>query len=304
MEDLAYRKYTKPGELDKSVNTLKGILAGIKADCVIDKEETAELFNWCSLHAHLANRMPFCEIIPVVQKSLSDGIITDEELSDMLWVCERVSTKNTYYDAVTASLQLLHGLLHGVLSNGVLNDLEIIELSKWIEENGFLVGMYPYDEINSLLASVLSDGVISDDERNMLVAYFGNFIDTTLSYNINSPHLEELREQHSVSGICVVSPNIVIPDNVFCFTGESPKMSRPAMEELVASLGGLFRKNPSSKTDFLVVGSCGNPCWAFSCYGRKVEKTMELRKQGAKTQIVSEDDFWNAVQMYKSGYHQ
>ncbi|GMA55471.1 hypothetical protein GCM10025857_68280 [Alicyclobacillus contaminans] len=48
-------------------------------------------------------------------------------------------------------------------------------------------------------------------------------------------------------------------------------------------------------TDYLVVGDQGNPCWAFSCYGRKVEKAVKLRKQGRRILIIHEVDFWDAL---------
>lgn len=47
--------------------------------------------------------------------------------------------------------------------------------------------------------------------------------------------------------------------------------------------------------DFLVVGADGNPCWAFACYGRKVEMAIDYRKQGCKLLIVHENDFWDAA---------
>ena len=48
--------------------------------------------------------------------------------------------------------------------------------------------------------------------------------------------------------------------------------------------------------DYLIVGADGNPCWAFACYGRKIEKAMELRKAGARIALVHESDFHDAVQ--------
>ena len=59
--------------------------------------------------------------------------------------------------------------------------------------------------------------------------------------------------------------------------------------------GGIFKDSVVKNTDFLIVGDEGNPCWAFSCYGRKVEKAIELRKSGSKIQIVHENDFWDCV---------
>lgn len=41
---------------------------------------------------------------------------------------------------------------------------------------------------------------------------------------------------------------------------------------------GIFNKNINQKTDYLLVGNDGKPYLEFSCYGRKVEKAIELRK--------------------------
>ena len=81
----------------------------------------------------------------------------------------------------------------------------------------------------------------------------------------------------------------------FCFTGESTKFSRQELAETVVRLGGSVVGSVSGKTDFLVVGSDGNPCWAFACYGRKIEKAMALRREGARITLVHENDFHDAV---------
>ena len=52
----------------------------------------------------------------------------------------------------------------------------------------------------------------------------------------------------------------------------------------------------AKQTEFLVISAKGNPCWAFSCYGRKVEKAVKLRKKGHAIVIVHESDFWDAVE--------
>ena len=49
------------------------------------------------------------------------------------------------------------------------------------------------------------------------------------------------------------------------------------------------------KTNYLIIGSEGNTCWAFSCYGRKVEKAMEMRKNGVNIVLVNEIDFWDSI---------
>lgn len=59
--------------------------------------------------------------------------------------------------------------------------------------------------------------------------------------------------------------------------------------------GSDLRGNQHSKLNYLVIGAEGNPCWAFACYGRKVEKAVELRKKGVRVVIVHENDFHDAV---------
>ena len=73
------------------------------------------------------------------------------------------------------------------------------------------------------------------------------------------------------------------------------------MADAVRAFGGIARSTVSAKTDYLIVGNAGNPCWAYACYGRKIEEAMQLRKDGAKVIIVNETDFWDAVDDANAG---
>lgn len=90
-------------------------------------------------------------------------------------------------------------------------------------------------------------------------------------------------------------PEVTFEGKVFCFTGESYRASRTEMGNVVKELGGQVRSGVSAKTNYLVVGNAGNPCWAYSCYGRKIEDAMQLRKEGGSVIIVNETDFWDAA---------
>ena len=48
---------------------------------------------------------------------------------------------------------------------------------------------------------------------------------------------------------------------------------RKFYDDEIESLGGKFTNNVTNKTKYLIVGNKGNPCWAFSCYGRKIGTT-------------------------------
>lgn len=295
-DQFEFRKFTAKAEIDKAVHTLEGIIKGITIDEVINPKEYAELRNWYHTYQHLINTNPFGEILQLLSDCMKDGIIDDEEKKDIMWTCKRFYTRNIYFDMITADLQRLQGIFHGIMADNEIGEIEVARLAKWLDENTHLTGYYPYDEICSLLVSILQDGYISDHEKDILKVFFSEFIDQKSSLNVSEEELMALKEQITIQGICAVCPEITFGNRVFCFTGKSSTKSRIEMKQLVEQLGGSFSNNVTKSVDYLVVGSDGNPCWAFSCYGRKVEKAINLRKQGHKILIVHEYDFWDAVE--------
>lgn len=290
-----YRRFTGPAEMSKSANLLIGLLEGIAADGIIDEAETTELKNWYDLHRPLIDRHPFSELLPAIDAALADQVLELDEVEDLIWLCRRMS-EGGYYDIVTAAMQQLHGILHGVMANGRLTDAELSTLCAWLVEHRDLQGSYPFDEIHSLLAAVTADGVVTDEERDLLRAFFSQFIDLRESNNLHEPEMAALREQYSVQGICAHEPHFCICGHTFCFTGISTRAKRADIAEQVNALGGTFTNTLTLTTEFLVVGADGNPCWAFSCYGRKIEKAMNLRKEGSHILLINEHDFWAAVE--------
>lgn len=255
-----------------------------------------ELTHWCEIHANLRNWHPFSELIPLIESAVEDGIIDDNERKDILWVCNNFTSNCDYYDVITSPIQYLSGLVHGIMSDGELSDSEVVSLNQWLTENDYLQGTYPFDEIYSLTSAMLADHIISNDECNMLMAFLSNLIEFKDSYNLIEPDFVKLREKYSIQGICAFCPEIEFDGKLFCFTGASYKSTRAEMAEAVEHLGGLLRNGVSKKTNYLIVGNAGNPCWAYSCYGRKIEEAIALRKEDCKIQIINETDFWDAVE--------
>ena len=149
--------------------------------------------------------------------------------------------------------------------------------------------------------AVLEDKKITDDERNQLMAFFSNVIDFSSSANLSEKEFAQLREKYSVGGICAVCPEIKFKGRTFCFTGESYRAKRLVMAETVRGFGGMVQSAVNRKTNYLIVGTAGNPCWAYACYGRKIEEAMQLRKEGVNVVIVNETDFWDAVDDANAG---
>lgn len=297
-----YRHFTKRQRVDKAIQTLSGLLKGVSIDDELNAAEVAEIMNWCKEYRDLVGKAPFLELIPKLDAILEDGIIDPEEQDELLWLCKNLSPEGDFYDDVTHGIQQLHGILHGILADDQITTAEAKRLQEWIDAHAELKGTYPYDELESLLMSILSDGVVDGDEQRVLKAFFEDFIEYSFAKKVRS-EAKRVRSgipaEFTVHGVCATCPEISFDGRTFTFTGSSMRAKREEMANSVSQLGGVFSKGLTNKTEFLVIGSGGNPCWAFACYGRKVQKAVELRKEGHPIIIVHESDFWDAVEDQK-----
>ena len=283
-----YFKYTTKSRTDKAINSLLGIMQGISADRTITGEEMQLLIGWSEENQSLIDRHPYNEVVPKVIQALSDGSFSEEEQEDLIWFCNKWRSQD-YYKDITTGLQELHAIIGAIASDGLVTETEAERLSDWITEHEELRSCYPYDEIDSLLVSSLKDRWLDPNEQKTLLDFFSSFLPQSIS-------LERTTSKISVvSGICAVSPEINFDGRCFCFTGESTRLNRDEMKIMALDRGARVVENISPKVNYLVVGSGGNPCWAYACYGRKIEKAMQLRQKGAQIVIVHEVDYFDAV---------
>jgi len=286
-----YFKFTGRSRLEKSINSLLGIIEGISVDSIINREEIKFLNLWLEEHQELKDRHPYSELLPVVERAISDGELTAEEKEDILWLCEKLRSTE-FFDGATADIQRLHAMLGGIASDGAITEAELKGLSDWLSDHEHLKTSWPYEEVGSLLTGVLSDKKIDSVEQKILMDFFTEFVSILDSRTIVSP---KLSVNGSVGGLCAVCPEIIFSGKKFCFTGTSFKYTRSEFSQLVQQLGGEFVNSVSAKLDYLIIGGDGNPCWAYACYGRKVEKAVDLRKTGSRLLLVHENDFHDAV---------
>lgn len=287
-----YIKYCTHAIADKALNTLEGIIEGISIDKELNATELEELKFWCDVNAMLISKPPYSELLNTISTAIKDGVLTLDEKEDVLWLSKRLHSDGLYYDTVTADLQKLQGILCGIIADEKITKEELEGLQDWLVENEQLATYYPYDEIYSLVATVLQDGVVTKNEEDLLKGFFSQFVFIKKVGNEVSPEIKQSLESY---GICALAPEIDFPDHVFCFTGKSVKAKRKDIAEIVEESGGKYNDRITKETNYLIIGNNGNPCWAFSCYGRKVEKAMNMRKQGVSIVLVNEVDFWDSL---------
>jgi hypothetical protein len=290
-EHRPYIKFTGKSRLQKSINSLLGMVDGIAADKVINASEIDFLKMWLDDHQDVQGLHPFNELVPVVKDAVADGVLTQDERDDIVWLCGKLCSEE-YYDKVTSNLQRLHAIVGGIAADGVITEDELRGLSDWLMEHDYLKTCWPYDEIDSLVTAVMTDHRIDPDEHKMLMGFFTEFINILDERTISNPCIAE---NGTIHGLCAVCPDIKFNGSRFCFTGASSRYTRAELVDVVTKMGGEFLPSVSAKVNYLVIGADGNPCWAYACYGRKVEKAVELRKSGVRLQLIHENDFHDAI---------
>lgn len=285
--------YTAKAQADKAISSLKGILLGINLDNNVNEKEINELKKWVSSHKELITRNPFNEFMMIIENTISNKIPPKETIEDLYWLCQKYENDNIYYNTVTSDLQILQGICHGILSDGKINEKEIFDLNEWLEQNEHLNTYYPYDELRSLILSIVSDNKVDEEEILILKAYFQQFIklkDTDTNEQIKTETIGI-----NISGLCTSEPNVTFKNKTFCITGVLKRGNRENLHKDIIKLGGIPTETINKKTDYLIIGDNGNPAWAFSCYGRKVEKALTMRKEGHTIMLIHEFDFADIV---------
>lgn len=292
--DQNYREnpqYLALTALHKSINTLVGILTGIAIDKEINDQEVHFLADWVTQHRDVQTLHPFNELIPVVRSALKDGIITEEEREDLLWLCKRIMN-DSWIATATDDLRHLHGMLGGIAGDSVISEEELLGLRAWLKGHQHLERRWPYDEVVDLIRRVMRDKKIDAAEHIVLMKFFTEFFE-----NEERPvsASETISDRTGPKSVFAPSDDIEIEDHNFCFTGDSPEYERPELQAMVLERGGYYFSGVSRKIDYLVVGKNGSPDWQFSTYGRKIEKAVDLQHEGYPIKIITEDTFLAAV---------
>lgn len=170
--------------------------------------------------------------------------------------------------------QLLNRLGKQVNAHGELTTEAIFALKAESDEGKF----QKYQTwIERWLKRVIQDGQIDASEKSAF--------ETALVNRLRKPKPEWELQYNYINAdrnIDFDTPKkILIVGHSFCFTGKAAFGTREECEKAVMERGGICEKRPHLNTDYLVVGSLGNP----SC---KLEEAAELRRRGEAILLVME----------------
>lgn len=288
---LASARFIDRSKLEKSINSLLGLIEGLAADQLLNRMEINFLERWLDEHADVCGSHPYNELMPCVVAAIHTGKFADQEKADLSWLCEQMR-QTAYYDRAGADMQRLEEVLAGIIAGRAISVAELDGLHDWLVDHRELRACWPYDEIDSLVTEMLRDRKIDAAELWLLQQYFTEFADDSGDRTIS---MAPILAGGSIAGLCAVDPDIRFEGATFCFTGVSSHLSPAEFAHLTTERGGVLASDVSRSVDYLIVGAEGNPAWALACYGRKVQAATTLRRCGAKLLIVHEYDFHDAV---------
>lgn len=259
-------KRSLDSKLASNINDLYGIIQGINYDGIVDSLEIQFLQKWIDDNSKYRDFAVFNRIINELTLILEDGIVTDYERQILCTLVDSVASSKIYSDS-TLCIQILDGLIKGIICNNEINDSEILNLQCWLSDNDYLKGVYPYDKVVNAIEKILADGIITDDEKIYLSQEFDEILNPSASCN-----------------------TLDLEDKTFCLTGDFKTGTKSEIEKKLSAKGAVKKNSVSGKLDFLFVGGFGSEAWKYGNIGGKIAKAQELQEKGKNIQIISEDD--------------
>ncbi len=179
------------------------------------------------------------------------------------------------------SCESLLGVCTGLIADQVLNDAEIQFLNLWLSDNQEIAETWPAEVIYAKVKGVLSDGLITEQERE----YLKEVLSDVLGGN--------LQDTGAASGLSTSLPvdnieSIEIPLSSFCFTGNFLYGTRSACERAIEQRQGSVQSRVTMDLDYLVIGTLTSREWAHTSFGRKIEQAVEYKNKGAGIRIINE----------------
>lgn len=188
---------------------------------------------------------------------------------------------------MTRAMEILLGLITGMVADDHLHDREVLFLNQWLLDNAEATSEWPGYVIFHKVRDVLHDGVITEQERVHLMQVLKDLAVTDFA-GTGSAAPEVLK-------LPLQDVPVVLTGQGVCHTGVFLYGTRPACEALTQAAGGVPMASVSKKVAYLVVGTNVSPDWAHTSYGRKIEQAVRLQDAGHHISVVSEQRWMEAI---------
>jgi hypothetical protein len=185
---------------------------------------------------------------------------------------------------VSKAIDQLSGICAGILADGEVNVREAAYFADWVQKYAAYEPVWPFTDILARVERIFADGCCDDDEREELRGL--------MQAICGQQTASEPAEVFSSSlPLDAPSPSqISFPGHNFCITGRFAFGTRRKVLDAIEKMGGApSDAHPTRETHYMVIGTFASRDWYNTNYGRKIERAVELRKDGTGIAIVSEE---------------
>jgi len=269
-------------EKEKAMHGLEGILSGIVADRKLNELEILYLDTWLISQQYLAEEPEARNVLVNIGNILNKGQFNNDDLEQIqISIDNIVRAKQSISIESVGRIYELIGFLKGVVADSVLNEVEVVALSDWLEDNKPIKHMWPASVIVRRLKQFLQDGVIVEQEREYLLQTLNQLTriydeKTGATYRVSTDVWEDPIE------------SLIIPESVFCLTGDFVSGDRKKVTQLLHSLGAKTSSSMNTSVDYLLIGTLARRDWLYTSHGRKIEKALLLKQEGRTITIITE----------------
>ncbi|MEX6157867.1 BRCT domain-containing protein [Providencia manganoxydans] len=272
---------------DKLFANLISIIDGVLSDCELSDSEILYITTWLS-DSEVISSNPFVMLLQErISRVLEDGVITAEERQEIkqtLLDVQRAIMDMPNIDLYSkeSDINLLNGLCKGIVADKDLSIDEINYLDWWLTQNGMLKRNYPGKHLYQLVKTIKEDGVIDQNESDLLYKALVDFSGTDLNTGI-------------VDGLSCQLPcddidSLDLYGASFCLTGNFVLGKRSIVSKMIEDAGGSVTDRVTQSTDYLVIGGLSSRDWRYSTHGRKIEKAIDDRDSGKSSVKITTED--------------
>lgn len=191
--------------------------------------------------------------------------------------------RRNFENNIRKSIDQLSGICSGILADGLVTDTEALFFADYVQKFASYQPAWPFTDILARVQRIFSDGICDEEEREEL----------KLVMEALCGHEKHLKAGETYSSTLPFdSPfptPIAFPGRNFVVTGKFAFGSRSKVISAIEDRGGNGTASPPRlDTHYLVVGLFASRDWAFTNYGRKIERAVELRNQSTGMAIISE----------------
>jgi len=267
----------------KALSVLLGALEGILADNLIKPEEITFVHDWLLKYSEVWPDCALSGVFLALRDKIRHGRLKKKDICLIQDAILKVKgTRKTFLVNQDTSVDFFHGIVKGILADKVIHQKEIDYLQKWLSHTKYIPDSWFYRDVRKELKRIAAGEVATPEVKHLLLKFLRT---------VSGEKADMNPTQLTSTKVPIDNPaplEICIERTTFSLTGMFKLGTRSEIVKMIESKGGVFKSHPVNK-GVLVIGDFASRDWKYSSHGEKIRRAIELRDNGGKNKIISEE---------------